>query len=72
MSARLVQTLMCSTNGRAVEVNVCHGRIEQVKGGDGGAQAHPQACAKFRAGMSHCLTLLEEILAVFCKGGNGL
>lgn len=72
LSAQHVQTLTCSTNRRAVEVNACRGGIEQVKGREGGAQAHPQARSKFRAGMSHCLTLLEEILTVFCKGGNGL
>lgn len=52
-------------------VTAYHGRTEQVKGG-GGAQAHPQARGKFRASTNHCLTLLEEILTVFCKEGNGL
>lgn len=59
-------------HGPAVEVTAYHGRTEQVKGGEGGAQAHPQARGKFRASTNHCLTLLEEILTVFCKEGNGL
>lgn len=58
-------------HGRAVEVTAYRGRTEQVKGGGGGAQAHPQAMVS--AGPARAtVILLVEILTVFCKGGNGL
>lgn len=46
VSARHAQTLGVRhpvMHGRAVEVTAYRGRTEQVKGGGGGAQAHPQA-----------------------------
>lgn len=43
-----------------------------MKAGELRAQTHSHLHSKFRVSMRHCLTFLEKILNILCKGSSGL